>query len=367
MERTRLRLILAVSWLGMLAVAPSAWGSVPGGDAHLEVVHQSVSTPTQPVSQAAVRCPAGERAIGGGVLTDSGKSPMSLSASGPLDETGLTANTDAGDVPRYWYSAIANGYAGPQSYTHYAICSASSDATLAEDEVLLPAFVPSSGGGAGGTPGRFGESATCPSGTRAIGGGFGSSEEPSAYRRTTFDQPLAGDTILGATTGSVADGWYFFGENYGDAPVLMKVFAVCSASSRATVQAASFDADAPAQASAVCPGTGRATGGGFGATSDANSADWVSTAPATGAGGPASSDGDVSRGWFGRVDATAFSGTYRVYAVCEPGAPGQPTAGGSTPTSAPTGRRAAALKKCKKRHSKKARRRCRRKAKRLPV
>ncbi|HEY7266472.1 MAG TPA: choice-of-anchor R domain-containing protein [Solirubrobacterales bacterium] len=44
----------------------------------------------------------------------------------------------------------------------------------------------------------------------------------------------------------------------------------------------------------------------------------------------------------------------------------QPT---QTPTGAapPTGKRGAALKKCKKKHSKKARRKCRKKAKRLPV
>jgi hypothetical protein len=35
--------------------------------------------------------------------------------------------------------------------------------------------------------------------------------------------------------------------------------------------------------------------------------------------------------------------------------------------AAPTGQRAAALKKCKKKHSKKARKKCKKKAKRLPV
>jgi hypothetical protein len=39
----------------------------------------------------------------------------------------------------------------------------------------------------------------------------------------------------------------------------------------------------------------------------------------------------------------------------------------STEAAGPTGERAAALKKCKKKHSAKARRKCKRKAKRLPV
>ena len=44
-----------------------------------------------------------------------------------------------------------------------------------------------------------------------------------------------------------------------------------------------------------------------------------------------------------------------------------PAASDTSPPSAPTGQRAAALKKCKKKHSKKARKRCRKKGKELPV
>jgi hypothetical protein len=49
--------------------------------------------------------------------------------------------------------------------------------------------------------------------------------------------------------------------------------------------------------------------------------------------------------------------------VCSPPSPGGP----APAIAGPTGRRAAALKKCKKKHSKQARRKCRKKAKRLPV
>jgi hypothetical protein len=44
-----------------------------------------------------------------------------------------------------------------------------------------------------------------------------------------------------------------------------------------------------------------------------------------------------------------------------------PCPASAAPLTGPTGQRAAALKKCKKKHSKKARKRCRKKAKKLPV
>jgi hypothetical protein len=50
-----------------------------------------------------------------------------------------------------------------------------------------------------------------------------------------------------------------------------------------------------------------------------------------------------------------------------PGAGGGPGGSAPAPTAtAPTGQRAAALKKCKKKHAKKARKKCKRKARRLP-
>jgi hypothetical protein len=50
-----------------------------------------------------------------------------------------------------------------------------------------------------------------------------------------------------------------------------------------------------------------------------------------------------------------------------PPTPGAPPSGPTPPTSAPTGQRAAALKKCKKKHSKLARKKCKKRANKLPV
>ena len=348
------RLAIAVGFCAAgasLAGAPAAWAA-PGDDAHLEIV----SHPGVAASEAAVHCPAGERALGGGVFTQSGQTPVALGADGPLEETGATANTDDGDVPRYWYTAASTG-AGNDTFIHYAICSASSDATLEATALTIPAYMICPSGCSLDTPGRNGAAADCPDGTRAISGGFGSPEAPLGYRRAIFNQPLAaGANLAGTTTGTVAQGWYFFGENDNpDADAHMKVFAVCSATAQATVQTTSFETGSSAQSSAICPATARATGGGFGATTNSAYGDWVSSAPATSAGEPAASDSDAPRGWFGRVDATSFAATYRVYALCEPG----PAA--TAPIATPA-------KRCKKKHHKKhahaARKKCHRKHRR---
>jgi hypothetical protein len=160
--------------------------------------------------------------------------------------------------------------------------------------------------------------------------------------------------LVGTTTGSVAAGWYFYGENFASEETAhFKVFAVCSPTSQATVVATPLDASSTAQSVAACSGNARATGGGFGATTNTAFADWISSAPTTDTGGPAASAGDVPRGWFGRVDATTVPATYRVDSLCEPG-------------PAPAGQPAAAIRRCKphkhrKKHAHSARRKCKHK------
>jgi len=306
-----------------------------------------------------VQCPSGERAISGGVLTDSGHTGMTLIADGPLDSTGTTANTESGDVARYWYSAIDNATGANESFTHYAVCSASSDATLAAQPFTVAAAY--SSGGSATLPAYGGALVHCPAGTRAIGGGFGSSTL-SGLHRGVANQPLAaGADLTGTNSGETAVDWLADIENDDEsATAPMKVFAVCSPTSQAIVQTASFFAGTTDARGPACPNSGRSTGGGFGATSSTDYGRWLSTAPASSSGDPTLADGDIPHGWYGRVDGSAYPATYRVYALCEPGP-------SSASTSAPTGQRAAALAKCKKKHSKKARRKCRRKARRLPV
>jgi hypothetical protein len=71
--------------------------------------------------------------------------------------------------------------------------------------------------------------------------------------------------------------------------------------------------------------------------------------------------GNPPVGW--ATEVYNFSGstaTENFTLICEPPTPPPPSPG-------VTGQRAAALKKCKKKHSRKARKKCKKKARRLPV
>ena len=51
--------------------------------------------------------PRPKRVLSGGVV-QSGAPGFNVYASGPLDRSGVTLNTDDGDVPRQWYAGIGN-------------------------------------------------------------------------------------------------------------------------------------------------------------------------------------------------------------------------------------------------------------------
>jgi hypothetical protein len=332
-----------------LAGAPAA-GAAVHDDAYVVIVRHP-NVPGGTISEAAVPCPSGERAIGGGVTTDSDHHSIHIEADNPLEQDGLTLDTDDGDVPRWWYTALHNDFGDGETVSHYAICSASSDATVETQAFTVPAY-------SGPPAPQLAAVAHCPAGTRAIGGGIGMSSAIAKSRYIYVNQPSAGGANL-ADSGEVSD-WYAGVVNYSNAAVSMKTIAVCSAASTATVQATTFAAATVTGGSAVCPGGGVATGGGYGRidTTEPERSDWSGSAPATAAGAPSSVVGDAPHGWYGKVNGLFNPATYRVYALCESGA--------ATGVAA-TGRRAAALKKCKKKHSKKARRKCRKKAARLPL
>ena len=123
----------------------------------------------------AVPCPTGQRITGGGVGTfDSVDSKILVS--GPLDETGLTANTDDGDIARFWYAAIYNRGTVPRAYRVFALCSTWSDAIVEAKTVnVAPGSTQVSG------------SIMCPAGTRVVGGGIGTThpviDRPAPQRR----------------------------------------------------------------------------------------------------------------------------------------------------------------------------------------
>ena len=67
-------------------------------------------------------CPPDTRVVGGGVTSTGGTFP-SVQVSGPLDETGLTANVKNGDVGRSWYAKVTNGDPAQNTFAATAVCA----------------------------------------------------------------------------------------------------------------------------------------------------------------------------------------------------------------------------------------------------
>ena len=182
-------------------------------------------------------CPAGSRVVGGGVTTNSATPnnavPYRIMLSGPLDETGSTANTADGDIARSWYAYVAGG----GLFRISALCSRASDAFVETTDFQVQDSATSTQGSA---------VATCPAGSRAIGGGVGSTGPTPAgdifpFYRVMLSGPLD-ETGLTANTddNDVARSWFGFVNNNSLAQRLFKVMALCSRAADATVAATSL-------------------------------------------------------------------------------------------------------------------------------
>ena len=265
----------------------------------------------------AVQCPAGKRITGGGVGTF-GSVDSKILVSGPLDETGLTANTDSGDVARYWYAAVYNRGSVPRAYRVFALCSAWSDAVIEAKTVAV---------------GREDTQASgfimCPAGQRVVGGGIGTThpviDRPQlsdASWQLTHSGPLDGTgTTAGTTSGDVGRFWYAALHKFHDGPpAQVKVFALCSRTSNATVAATSMSVPAHAARDTFvrCPAGKVVTGGGIG-TPDTPVNDYLQVSgPLDETGSTENTiDGHAGAFWYGNVfNASAAARQYKVFALC---------------------------------------------------
>src|SRR4051794_4537426 len=94
---TGLAIPVSVAALALCVLAGIASPAQPGTGAD-PILAQTTFYLTGLASGAAnVTCPAGRRVVGGGIGTDGGTGGSLLLASGPVDETGQTANTVDGD------------------------------------------------------------------------------------------------------------------------------------------------------------------------------------------------------------------------------------------------------------------------------
>lgn len=265
----------------------------------------------------AVQCPSGRRAVGGGVGTfDSVDSKILVS--GPLDETGLTANTDNGDVARFWYAAVYNRGETPRAYRVFAMCSAVSDAVVAAKTITV----------APGTTQVSGFT-MCPVGMRVVGGGIGTThpviDRPhlrDAAWQLTHSAPLdETGTTAGTTTGDVGRFWYAALHKFRDGPAdVYKVFALCSRDSDATVMASSVSVppNSARDTFVNCPAGKVITGGGIGTPATPVDDYLQVSGPLDETGRTENTlDGDAGVFWYGSAfNASSTAREYKVLALC---------------------------------------------------
>jgi hypothetical protein len=68
------------------------------------------------------RCGQGKRALGGGVVQSGSASGLNVRASGPLDASGVTVETNDGDKAKQWYADIINFSGDERVIKVFAIC-----------------------------------------------------------------------------------------------------------------------------------------------------------------------------------------------------------------------------------------------------
>jgi hypothetical protein len=163
---------------------------------------------------ASATCPAGKRAVGGGVIQFSWPDNRVL-ASGPLDASGLMANTRDGDVAKHWYVAIRNLPLKRVQFKVFALCSADSRATIE----ATPSWAEAASTGDA--------IANCPPTKRVLGGGIIESGK-LGFVRVLASGPLDTTGVAANTEdGDVADRWYGEVENRNPERIRLKVFAIC--------------------------------------------------------------------------------------------------------------------------------------------
>ncbi len=116
--RTGLRIAVGTALAATVGLAAYA-SADPARDATIRATRL---TADQGLAGAFADCPAGRRAVGGGVVS-TGSRPVYVAASGPLDGSGAggpldpsgsVVNTRNGDLARRWYAGVSN----PSSAKH---------------------------------------------------------------------------------------------------------------------------------------------------------------------------------------------------------------------------------------------------------
>jgi Ca2+-binding RTX toxin-like protein len=225
-----------------------------------------------------------------------------------VDVTGRPETTETGDVARSWLVSVLNTSTEAAEFRVFAICSATSDATIVAGTFTKDPNDPYAEG-----------IATCPDGTRAVGGGMGSTGPVlPLFFNASLSGPV-GDTgqIESTQSGDAARSWVVSVDNRNT----YRVFALCSAGSDATIETKLFsvqdNSTLPVGATVQCPAGKRLLGGGINTVSPGLS--WTElNGPLDETGKPGSTEsGDVARSWSASVSNIAdTTRAFRVSAIC---------------------------------------------------
>ncbi len=305
----RLATITLALTLGLVGTAHAA----AGDDARLVYVETGfVGTGT--IATAPVGCASTEAALGGGIRSSSGGT-MWLQESGPQAANGGFLAT--GDRPGRWFSSLYNNSGQSKNYSTYAVCSASSDATVHTTTLGVSASPDGAKQGSGTMP--------CPTGQRAVGGGIlGAGRlEASGPVDETFQ---SSNTV----TGDIPRGWFVSMVTDSTIPPTYRMYALCSPTSTATV-AIDTETLQPGEVDnigVVCPSTQRMVSGGVIGTIPRG--EIVSSGAAQDNGLVyASQDKNnaptIGLGWRTQVFNIGPEAEFKVAAVCEAPTPATPT------------------------------------------
>lgn len=119
---TTMLVAIGVVFIAGLAVAATGTGApieATATNATIEATAFSVGPNGQTgpqTGEAFARCPGTKRALGGGVVESGAPNDLFVHASG------VTANTNDGDIAKQWYAAVFNDDAVARNFKVFAIC-----------------------------------------------------------------------------------------------------------------------------------------------------------------------------------------------------------------------------------------------------
>jgi hypothetical protein len=203
-------------------------------------------------AEGVVTCPGGERALGGGIVTDA-VGDIDLRASGPLDDSGTMVGTKDGDRPVSWYAAVSNFTGSPVDFRLFVVC-AKANVVIEATKFTMPT-------GEGKQA-----KARCHGSRRAVGGGvIQNGGAGGSFVRESGPTDASGK-FKRTNDGDVPRGWFAAMHNQGGS-TFFKAFAVCAKGSDAKLEV--IQRKVPQGSGAFrgaetdCPGSKRALGGGL--------------------------------------------------------------------------------------------------------